>query len=134
MKPFFDSAQRPVDPPMNDDPAQPYLDDFEIPEDSFEKEQAKEQALDNRNSSESVPVVSQSQEQLARLQNRKNSHESVVDNQTIFNAGNILKSHRRNGETQYLVKWVGYPRNHATWEPQALNILDKHLLENFQQA
>ena len=52
MKPFFDSAQRPVDPPMNDDPAEPYLGDCDIPEDSFEKEQAKEQVLDNRNSSE----------------------------------------------------------------------------------
>ena len=62
-----------------------------------------------RNSSESVPIASQSQEQLARLQNRKNSLESVVDNQTIFNAEKILKSRRRNGETQYLVKWVGCP-------------------------
>ena len=102
---------------------EPHLDDSDIHEDSFEKVQA----LDNRNSSESVPVASQSQAELSSSQNGEHSHQSVVDNPTIFNAEKIFKSLGRNGETQYLVKWVGYQRNQATSEPQA-NILDKRLI------
>ena len=39
-----------------------------------------------------------------------------IDNQEIFNAEKILCHPVRNGQTQYLVKWAGYPALEATWE------------------
>ena len=35
MKPFVDSALRPMKPPSNDEPNEPYLDESDIPVDSF---------------------------------------------------------------------------------------------------
>ena len=36
MKPFVDTALRPIEPPSNDDPSEPYLDESDNPADSFE--------------------------------------------------------------------------------------------------
>ena len=36
MKPFVDPALRPIEPPIDDDPSEPYLDEADIPADSFE--------------------------------------------------------------------------------------------------
>ena len=36
MKPFVDPALRPIEPPIDDDPSEPYLDESDIPADSFE--------------------------------------------------------------------------------------------------
>ena len=36
MKPFVDPASRPIKPPSNDEPNEPYLDESDIPADSFE--------------------------------------------------------------------------------------------------
>lgn len=52
--------------------------------------------------------------------------ESLIDNQTVFNANKILDTRKVNGEIQYLVKWVNYLVKEATWEP-AGNILDHRL-------
>ena len=35
-KPFFDPASRPIDPPLLDDPSEPYLEESEMPEDCFD--------------------------------------------------------------------------------------------------
>ena len=43
----------------------------------------------------------------------------------------ILKQRKRNGITEYLVKWAGYPKAAATWEPE-VNILDPRLLSKFR--
>ena len=48
----------------------------------------------------------------------------------MFNAEKILDTRKVHGEIQYLVKWVNYPVNEATWEP-AGNILDPRLLDDF---
>lgn len=53
-----------------------------------------------------------------------------IDNETVFNAEKLLRSRKRNGQDQYLVKWVGYPLSDATWEPSS-NILDPRLLDDF---
>ena len=120
MKPYYDPDLRPIDPPLVDDPNETYLEESDIPEDCFEVEQS----VSAGNSAQTSPpnhVVSQPQQQI------------TVDNQTVFNAENILKRRKRKGKNQYLVKWVGYPKSQATWEPEE-NILDKRLLENFDQA
>ena len=36
MKPFVSPALRPIEPPIGDDPSEPYLDESDIPVDSFE--------------------------------------------------------------------------------------------------
>ena len=36
MKPYYDSASRPISPPEEDDPSEPYLDETELPDDSFD--------------------------------------------------------------------------------------------------
>ena len=36
IKPFVDPALRPIEPPIDDDPSEPYLDESDIPADSFE--------------------------------------------------------------------------------------------------
>ena len=36
MKPYYDPASRPISPPEEDDPYEPYLDETELPDDSFD--------------------------------------------------------------------------------------------------
>ena len=57
----------------------------------------------------------------------------VVDNKSIFRAEKILKRRKRKGKTQYYVKWLGYPEEQSTWEPED-NIYDKSLVEMFEQS
>ena len=38
MKPFIDPSLRPIEPPLFDDPSEPYLDESDIPDDCFESE------------------------------------------------------------------------------------------------
>jgi len=42
----------------------------------------------------------------------------------------ILETREWRRKTQYLVKWKGYPRNEATWEP-ASNVENTEALEAF---
>lgn len=37
MKPSIDPSLRPIDPPLFDDPSEPYLDESDIPDDCFEQ-------------------------------------------------------------------------------------------------
>ena len=57
----------------------------------------------------------------------------VIDNQSIFAAERILKKCKRKGNVQYKVKWLGYPEDQSTWEPEE-NILDKSLIEHFEHG
>ena len=43
----------------------------------------------------------------------------------------ILKKPKRKGKMQYKVKWLGYPEDQSTWEPEG-NILDKRLIKHFE--
>ena len=36
MKPYYDPASRPISPPVEDDPSEPYLDESGLPDDSFD--------------------------------------------------------------------------------------------------
>ena len=49
----------------------------------------------------------------------------------VYAAERILKSRKRHGKLQYLVKWANYPVSQSTWEPEE-NLLDKRLLEEFR--
>ena len=123
MKPFVDPESRPIDPQLFDNVSEPYLDETDIPSDSFEDEQVQ-----NDNQS-----VKESSSQPAASQQVPHPEKVVVDNETIFNAEKILKRRKRSGKNEYLVKWLGYPKNQSTWEPEE-NIIDRRLIENFEQS
>ena len=92
MKPFFDPALRPVEPPPHDDPNEPYLDEVDIPEDSFEKDQPADANVNtgeiSQDSTASHWLESQTNSQNAQLQSDTN--QDLIDNQTVFNAEKIL--------------------------------------------
>ena len=119
MKPFVDPALRPIDPPVNDDPNEPYLHDTDNPKDSFEDGHETDVSV-----SSGAERSSLSQPQPEQV---------VVDNKSIFRAEKILKRRERKGKTQYYVKWLGYTEEQSTWEPEE-NIYDKNLMEMFKQS
>ncbi len=94
-----------------------------VPSDSFEAEQVQN---DNN-------CVQESTSQPAASQPFSHPEEVVVDNQTIFSAEKILELRKRSGKGEYLVEWLGYPKNQSTWEPEE-NILDKRLIENLEKS
>ena len=57
---------------------------------------------------------------------------ALIDNETVFNAEALLDKRIANGAIQYLVKWAGFPRAQATWEP-AEHILDNRLINDFEK-
>ena len=68
---------------------------------------------------------------LSRAQIKLDDDQVVMDNLSIFAAERILKKRKRKGKMQYKVKWLGYPEDQSTWEPEE-NILDKSLIEHFE--
>ena len=57
----------------------------------------------------------------------------MIDYESVFQADRILKSRRKKGKTEYLVKWHNFPRNQSAWEPEE-HILDKRLIVNFNNS
>ena len=133
MKPFVDPALRPIKPPSNDDPSEPYLDESDIPADSFEASESH-----NHNSDTSVTVENNTRTQINSQgqpdapDQRKDDNQFVIDNQTIFAAEKILKRRKRKDRVQYKVKWLNYPISQSTWEPEE-NILDSRLIQSFKR-
>ena len=74
-----------------------------------------------------------SQEALDGSNEQVDDDQVVIDNQSIFDAGRILKKHKRKAKMQYRVKWFGYPKDQSTWEPEE-NILDKRLIKHFEHG
>ena len=105
MKPFVDPNQRPIDSPLFDDPAEPYLDESDIPKDCIEPNNsvhAEENPLDIGLNpvGEQELVTPQSHEEKEsnkesdqgktknQLQNEKEPTPEaiVIDNNTVFSA------------------------------------------------
>jgi len=125
MKPFVDPSLRPIDPPLFVDPDCPDLDESDIPENSFVEESQDEGGPSNL-SKDVLPNT-------PFLESDAGSQPNVIDNETVFAAEKILKHRIVDGKNQYLVKWAGYPKNQATWEPEE-NILDRRLFDVFNQS
>ena len=142
MKPYYDPADRPISPPEEDDPTEPYLHENELPEDSFEPpvspatpplppptvetvtipmETSDEPTSSECSSSDTLPDSSTAPEV---------SPSSAEDNADTYQVERILKQRVRGGKTQFYIKWHGYSSRHNTWEPEE-NILDPQLVEAF---
>jgi len=48
----------------------------------------------------------------------------------IYQVEKLLKQRMKDGEHQFLIKWLGFPHGQNSWEP-ASNILNKHLIKQF---
>ena len=144
MKPFVDPNLRPIDPPPFDDPAHPYINKSDIPKDCFEPISAEanpndtdlnpvsiEMPLSPQPQKEKESKQSDQEKTKNKLQNAKESTPEaiVIDNETVFSAEKILKRRKRNEKVEYLVKWLIFPKNQSTWEPEH-HILDRLLIDN----
>ncbi|XP_015755937.1 PREDICTED: probable chromo domain-containing protein LHP1 [Acropora digitifera] len=135
MKPFVDPALRRIEPPIDDDPSEPYLDESDIPADSFEVSESRSHDNDTNVTAEKHDACQPShlQEALESSNKQLDDDQVVIDNQSIFAAERILKKRKRKGKMQYKVKWLGYPDDQSTWGP-AENIWDKNLIEHFEHG
>ena len=66
-------------------------------------------------------------------QSQSHPDDIVIDDETVFRVEKILKSRRKKGKMQYLVKWFDVPMSESTWEPEE-NILDKRLIDVFRRS
>ena len=97
-----------------------YLDESDIPADSFEVSELSSHDNVTNVTAEKHDAYSPShlQEALERSNQQLDDDQVVIDNQSIFAAERILKKRKRKGKLQYKVKWLGYPENQSTWEPE----------------
>lgn len=129
MKPFIDPSLRPIEPPLVDDPNEHYLDESDIPDDCFESEVPLDKNVSPKPSvSDTTNSSSHSDNQIQPC-----SDSSEKDDDRIFQAERILKSRKKKGKMEYLVKWHNFPKNQSTWEPEQ-NILDRRLVDNFNNS
>ena len=149
MKPFVDPNLRPIDPPPFDDPAEPYIQESDIPKDCFEPISAEANPKDTDLNPVSIEMPLSLQPQKEKESNKESDQEKtknqlqnakestpeaiVIDNETVFSAEKILKHRKRNGKVEYLVKWLFFPRSQSTWEPEH-HILDRRLIDNYLQS
>lgn len=127
MKHFVDPNDRPITPPEDIVESEPFLHPDDLPADSFAP---PEVPFPRENPAQGEGSLHENQSQPQTTDPDTNSA-SLIDDETIFNAEQILESRMRGGQTQYLVKWAKYPISEATWEPET-NILDNRLIEDFQ--
>ena len=112
------------------------VDEIHLPKDCFEPEvPVVESASANEhlrvsNSRESS-LLSEDENRLEQSQSHPD--DIVTDDEAVFRAEKILKSRRKKGKMQYLVKWFDFPMSESTWEPEE-NILDKRLIDVFRRS
>ena len=106
MKPFVDSALRPIEPLVDDDPSEPYRDESDIPADSLEVTESSTHDNDTNVTAEKHDArsPSHSQEALDSSNQQVDDDQVVIDNQSVFAAQRILKKRERKGKMQYKVK------------------------------
>ena len=150
MKPFYDPADCPIVPPIEDDPNEPNLLESDLPDDSFEQpSRPVAEAISPAGASNATPNTITDHSSPPDDNNEDNSDTDALDSEVVappnsvavnsldfsqdpdvYAAEKILKKRQRNGKVQYLVKWAGFPVSQSTWEPEE-HILDARLLEEF---
>ena len=151
-KPYVDPILRPIDSPPFDDPAEPYLDESDIPKDCFDPNNSVhaeenplhiglnpvgKQALVTQQSHEEKESNKESDQEKTKnqLQNKKEPTPEaiVIDDKAMFSAEIILKHRTRNGKVEYLVEWLNYlkagqrgKRKKTFWINVSLIIISGH--------
>lgn len=122
---FYDPADRPILPPTKDHPDDLPFDTsvLPVPADSFES--ADPTSTNNANDVSDTDVS-------ATVNSIPVDSPDPFNEPDVYHAEKIIKSRRRNGKVQYLVKWANYPSSENTWEPEE-NIMDSRLLEDFNK-
>jgi len=120
MKHFVDPNDRPIEPPSETGDNMPFLTIDDLPDDSF----------DNSVSQQNNPSLETQGDTASETADEESA--ALIDNETVFNAEALLDKRIANGAIQYLVKWAGFPRAQATWEP-AEHILDNRLINDFEK-
>ena len=135
MKPFVDPALMPIEPPIDDDQGEPYLDESDIPADYFEVSESSSYDNDTNFTAKKhdVGTPSHSLEALESSNQQLDNDQVIIANQSIFSDERILKKRRRKGKMQYKVKWLGLPEDQSILEPEE-KILDRRLIENFEHG
>ena len=135
MKPFVDPALLPIEPPIDNDQSEPYLDESDIPADYFEVSESSSYDNDTNVTAKKhdAGTPSHSLEALESSNQQLDNNQVVIANQSIFAAEKILKKRKRKGKMQYKVKWLGYPEDQSTLEPEE-KILERRLIENFEHG
>ena len=146
MKPFYDPADRPILPPIDDDPNEPTLLESDLPDASFEQpSHPVAEAISPGGALDATPNNVTDDSSPPDDDNEDNSETDVLDSEVVAPPNNvavdsldlnqdsdvytvkkIVKKRQRNGKVQYLVKWAGFPASQSTWEPEE-HILDVHL-------
>jgi len=99
---------------------EPYLLDSDLPDDSFASAH-----VPSADAPDQIPEVidcSDSEDD--------DTASNAEESDDIYTAEEIVKQRLRNGKPEYLIKWLGFPASHNTWEPTE-NILDKRLITSF---
>ena len=128
LKRYIDPSDRPTRVPVTD-VDDPYLADVDLPDDSFAPEQQTSEPAPE-NSGEQVPVPPHSVEVVPDEESSAHSAEPLVFADDVYPAEKIVRHRFRNGQPQFLVKWLGFPNSHNTWENRE-NILDPRLLSKY---
>ena len=105
MKPFVDPNERPINPPQ-EEVDEPYLDESDIPVESFDHNMNNNQELRDQIVVDEVSDGSvSSQPTGAEAQgNNQSDGSDIVDNVNIFAAEKILKKRVLRGKVFYLIK------------------------------
>ena len=152
MKPFYDPADRPILPQIDDDPNEPNFLESNLPDVSFEQpSHPVAKAISPGSASDTSPNTITDDSSPPDDNNEDNSETDNLDSEVVaprnhvavdsldlsqdsdaYAVEKIVKKRQRNGKVQYLVKWAGFPPSQSTWEPEE-HILDARLLEEFHR-
>ena len=125
LKHFYDPGDRPILPPTEDDPDDLPFDTSVLPAPADSFESAGPTSTNNANAVSDTDVST-------TVNSTPVDSPDPFNEPDVYHAENIIKSRRRNGQVQYLVKWANYPSSGNTWEPEE-NILDSRLLDEFNK-
>ena len=92
MKDFVDPVLRPIEPPVDDDPREPYPYESDIPADFFGVSESSSHDNDTNVTAEKhdASSPSHSQQALESSNQQLDNNQIVIDNQSIFAAERIL--------------------------------------------
>ena len=127
MKRYIDPASRPIRQ-LPEDIDEPYLLDSDLPADSFASDQASP-----AETADPLPELidcSDSDEESTSSDEEATLEDEVEPMDNVYAAEEIVKQRFRNGQPEFLIKWLGFPSSHNTWE-KLENILDRRLLTQF---